>query len=87
MELAPVIDSALVAATVASALGVSVAGGVDSTEAVCRFLAQRRALVVLDNCEHVIVAAAALVDRLLAAGPRVRDRCGTCTSSDPWPAG
>ena len=72
VELAPVIDSALVAATVASALGVSVAGGVDSTEAVCRFLAQRRALVVLDNCEHVIVAAAALVDRLLAAGPRVR---------------
>ena len=72
VELAPLIDSALVAATVASALGVSVAGGVDSTEAVCRFLAQRQALVILDNCEHVIGAAAALVDRLLAAGPRVR---------------
>ena len=72
VELAPLIDSALVAATVASALGVSPAGGVDSTEAVCRFLAQRRALVVLDNCEHVIGAAAALVDRILAAGPQVR---------------
>jgi predicted ATPase len=72
VELAPLIDSALVAATVASALGVSVAGGVDSTEAVCRFLAHRRALVVMDNCEHVIGAAAALVDRVLAAAPRVR---------------
>ncbi len=72
VELAPLTDSALVAATVASALGVSPAGGVDSTEAVCRFLAQRRALVILDNCEHVIEAAAALVDRLLAAGPLVR---------------
>jgi predicted ATPase len=72
VELAPLLDSALVAATVASALGVSVAGGVDSTEAVCRFLAHRRALVVMDNCEHVIGAAAALVDRVLAAGPRVR---------------
>ncbi len=72
VELAPVIDSALVAATVASALGVSVAGGVDSAEAVCRFLAHRRALVVLDNCEHVIGAAAALVDRVLAAAPGVR---------------
>jgi predicted ATPase len=72
VELAPLIDSALVASTVASALAVSVAGGVDSTEAVCRFLAQRRALVVLDNCEHVIGAAAALVDRVLAAAPRVR---------------
>jgi predicted ATPase/DNA-binding SARP family transcriptional activator len=72
VELAPLTDSALVAATVASALGVSLAGGVDSTEAVCRFLAQRRALVILDNCEHVIEAAAAFVDRLLAAGPEVR---------------
>ena len=72
VELAPLIDSALVAAMVATALGVSVAGGVDSTEAVCRFLAERRVLVVLDNCEHVVEAAAALVDRLLAAAPQVR---------------
>ena len=72
VELAPLSDSALVAATVAAALRVSIAGGVDPTEAVCRFLAQRRALVILDNCEHVIGAAAALVDRLLAAGPLVR---------------
>jgi hypothetical protein len=71
-ELAPLIDSALVASAVASAVGASVAGGLDSTEVVCRFLGQRRALVVLDNCEHVIDAAAALVDRLLAAAPRVR---------------
>jgi predicted ATPase/DNA-binding SARP family transcriptional activator len=72
VELAPLMDSALVAAKVASALGVSVAGGMDSTEAVCRSLAERQALVILDNCEHVIGAAAALVDRLLAVAPRVR---------------
>jgi predicted ATPase len=45
---------------------------VDSSEVVCRFLGQRRALVILDNCQHVIDAAAALVDRLLVAAPRVR---------------
>ena len=72
VELAPLSDAALVAATVASALGVSIAGGLDSTEAVCRFLANRRALVVMDNCEHVIAAAAVFVERVLAAGPRVR---------------
>jgi predicted ATPase/class 3 adenylate cyclase len=71
-ELAPLIDSALVPSAVAAAVGASVAGGLESTETVCRFLVQRRALVVLDNCEHVIAAAAALVDRLLAAAPRVR---------------
>jgi predicted ATPase len=72
VELAPLSDSALVGATVAAALGVSLAGGADSTDAVCRFLAPRRALVILDNCEHVIGAAAALVDRLLATAPQVR---------------
>jgi predicted ATPase/class 3 adenylate cyclase len=71
-ELAPLIDSALVASAVASAVGASVAGGLEATEAVCRFLGRRRALVVLDNCEHVIEAAAALVDRLLGAAPRLR---------------
>jgi predicted ATPase len=72
VELAPLIDAALVAITVASAVGAPVAPGMESTDLVCRFLAQRRALVVLDNCEHVIDAAAALVDRLLAAAPRLR---------------
>jgi predicted ATPase len=71
-ELAPLIDAALVPSTVASAVGASVAGRLESTEAVCRFLAQRRALLVLDNCEHVIDAAAMLVDQLLAAAPRAR---------------
>jgi predicted ATPase len=71
-ELAPLIDAALVPSTVASAVGASVAGRLEPTEALSRFLAQRRALVVLDNCEHVIDAAAALVDRLLEATPRTR---------------
>jgi len=72
VELAPLSDPRLVASAVAAALGVSVAGGLDASEAVCRFLTQRRALIVLDNCEHVIEDAAALVDRLLAAAPRTR---------------
>ena len=71
-ELAPLIDSALVATTVATAVGAPASPGVESTERVCRFLAQRRALLILDNCEHVIDTAAALVDRLSTAAPRTR---------------
>ena len=37
-----------------------------------RRAASRSALLVLDNCEHVIAAAAALADRLLAECPRLR---------------
>jgi predicted ATPase/DNA-binding SARP family transcriptional activator len=35
-------------------------------------LARQRALLVLDNCEHLVAAAAALADRVLAACPQVR---------------
>jgi predicted ATPase/DNA-binding SARP family transcriptional activator len=35
-------------------------------------LAGQRTLVILDNCEHLVAAAAALADRILAACPRVR---------------
>jgi predicted ATPase/class 3 adenylate cyclase len=72
VELAPLIDPALVASTVASAVGAPPSPGVDPTDVVNRFLAQRRALVVLDNCEHVVDAAAALADGLLHAAPRAR---------------
>jgi predicted ATPase len=72
VELAPLIDPALVASTVASSVGAAPSPGADPTEVVCRFLAQRRALIVLDNCEHVIDAAAALAGRLVSAAPRAR---------------
>jgi predicted ATPase len=71
-ELAPLIDASLVGTTVAAAIGVPMSPSVDPCELVCRFLARRRALVVLDNCEHVIGVAADLVDRVLAAAPRAR---------------
>src|SRR5439155_1043154 len=35
-------------------------------------LSDRQALLVLDNCEHLIAAAAALADKILRASPRVR---------------
>jgi predicted ATPase len=74
VELAALIDGSHVATTVASAIGVpaSPATGLESADGVCRYLAPRRALIVLDNCEHVIDDAAALVDRLLLSAPRVR---------------
>lgn len=70
VELAPLTDAALVADTVASAIGAPVSPGVDPPDVVCRFLAPRRALVVLDNCEHVIAATAGLVDRLASEAPQ-----------------
>ena len=66
-ELAPVRDPAQVPSAVAAALGVREQPGVPAAEAVARVLARRQLLLVLDNCEHVIGAAAQLCGGLLQA--------------------
>jgi predicted ATPase len=71
-ELAPVRDPARVAPTVAVALGVREQPGVAAADALIRVLARRQLLLVLDNCEHVIGAAAELCGGLLQACDDVR---------------
>jgi non-specific serine/threonine protein kinase len=65
VELAAVQDPAQVPSAVVAALGVRPPPGAPATEALTRALARRQLLVVLDNCEHVIGAAAALCGELL----------------------
>ena len=56
-----------VAGVVAAALGVPEQPGIPAAEAVARVLARQQLLLVLDNCEHLIGAAAELCAGLLAA--------------------
>jgi predicted ATPase/DNA-binding CsgD family transcriptional regulator len=67
VELAPVQDLGQVPGVVAARLGVQEQPGVPAAEAVARVLARQQLLLVLDNCEHVIGAAAVLCAGLLAA--------------------
>ena len=71
-ELAAVRDPALVAAAVAAALGIREQPGVPVADVLARVLARQQLLLVLDNCEHVIGAAAQLCAGLLAACDDVR---------------
>jgi predicted ATPase/DNA-binding CsgD family transcriptional regulator len=57
---------------VATALGIPELPGVPAAEALARALAPQQLLLVLDNCEHVIGAAARLCAGLLAACDDVR---------------
>ena len=72
VELAPLTDPALVPASVAQALGVSERDAPTPAAGLVRELAGRELLVVLDNCEHVLEAAAGLVATLVAQCRRVR---------------
>jgi len=71
-ELSAVRDPAQVAAAVATALGVRGLPAVATADALMRALAGRQLLLVLDNCEHVIGAAAELCGRLLLGADDVR---------------
>src|SRR5439155_1372751 len=68
VALAPLADPALLAAALAGALGVAEAGGAPLPTCLTAGLRDKRALVVLDNCEHLL-AAMGLVAELLAACP------------------
>jgi predicted ATPase/class 3 adenylate cyclase/DNA-binding CsgD family transcriptional regulator len=67
VELAPVGDPDQVAAVVATALGVREQPGMPIAGTLARVLARQQPLLVLDNCEHVLAAAAGLCAELLAA--------------------
>ena len=65
-------DDAEVAAQVAEAIGVEEVPGRSIDEAVVAHLRSRTALVLLDNCEHVLAGCAALAHSLLRGCPGVR---------------
>ncbi|WP_244843853.1 ATP-binding protein [Actinocatenispora sera] len=71
VDLAPTSDPRMVAAAVAGALGLGEQPGRGMAESVSAALADRQALLVLDNCEQVRDGVADFADRLLAACPQV----------------
>jgi predicted ATPase/DNA-binding SARP family transcriptional activator len=71
VELAALTDPTLVPQAVASILGVSEQPGRPVTESLAGYLKARRLLLVLDNCEHLIVACAQLVEALLRTCPNL----------------
>ena len=69
VELASLSDPGLVPTTVASTLGLKLSGEI-SAESVARAVGGRHLLMVLDNCEHVIDAAANLAETVTRLCPR-----------------
>ncbi len=71
-DLTPVGDPGRVPTQIADALGVPERPGVGPLEAVRAAVGDRALLLVLDNCEHVVDAAAAAAEGLLRACPGLR---------------
>lgn len=71
MELASVSDPGAVHASIAVELGVTVQTGRSPLEAILDWLEDRRVLVMLDNCEHVLEPVASLVMAIVGVRPKV----------------
>lgn len=69
VELASLSDPQLVPAAVAGVLGLRLGSHVNSAEAIARAVGGKKLLLILDNCEHLIDAAAHLVDAFIRLCP------------------
>jgi predicted ATPase/DNA-binding winged helix-turn-helix (wHTH) protein len=71
VDLAPLLDAERVPLTVATTLGAGDESDRPIVDMLCAYLARQRVLLVLDNCEHLSAACAALARRLIDAAPGV----------------
>lgn len=69
VELATLSDTSLVTAAIVSVLSLHLGGNDISPEALARLIGSRKLLLVIDNCEHVIDAAARVVDTVICLCP------------------
>ncbi len=72
VELAGLSDPALLPNVVAQVLGITLSGQGAAQNDLVLGLAQRELLIVLDNCEHLLDAAAALAQAIADGAPNVR---------------
>jgi len=70
VDLGALTDPNQVAASIGSMLGLSVEAD-DPTPGLIEYLRDKRFLLIFDNCEHLMEAAAALTERIFVAAPQV----------------
>jgi non-specific serine/threonine protein kinase len=72
VELAPLHEPTAIPEVAAAALGLRVPPGVAAVDWLLAFLRPREALMVCDNCEHLLPDCVEFIEMLLAACPRLR---------------
>jgi len=71
IDLAPISDPALIVSEAAQVLGVREEPDRPMLQTLCSHLKGKRALLILDNCEHVVKASAQMANAILKTAPHV----------------
>jgi len=72
VELAPLSDARLVAQALATILGIKEQPDESLTDTVVKRIGEKEMLLILDNCEHLVMACAEMCEALLSSCPGVR---------------
>ena len=72
IELAPLTDPDLIPQTILSAIGISEQPNKTPLEILKEYLHEKKTLIVLDNCEHLVKASAQVTNALLNAAPGLK---------------
>jgi predicted ATPase len=72
VELAPILDPELVSRTTTITIGLREESQRPIMDMLCDYLREKKILLILDNCEHLVDACARMADRILHAAPKVR---------------
>ena len=72
VELAPILDPLLVPRITAMTMGLRDKPQRPVIDMLCDYLREKKMLIILDNCEHLVDACAHMADRILHAAPDVR---------------
>ena len=72
VELAPLSEPEIIPQAILSTIGINEQAGKPAIELLKEYLRERRSLIVLDNCEHLIDASARVTDMLLNAAPELK---------------
>ncbi len=72
VELAPILDPLLVPRTTAISIGLRDEPQRPVIDMLCDYLRDKKLLILLDNCEHLVDACAQMAERLLRAGTNTR---------------
>jgi len=72
LDLSPLRDEALVASEAAQLMGVKAEPDRPVLQSICTHLKDKKVLLVIDNCEHLMKPSADLANAVLRAAPHVR---------------
>jgi predicted ATPase/class 3 adenylate cyclase len=72
IELAPLASGDYIPSTIAQAIGIALPPEGDPVENLAHMLKRKRALLVFDNCEHLVEPAARMITTLLRGCPQVK---------------